>query len=344
MTSPAVLGPVVVDLQGTTLKVEEKELLAHPLTGGVIFFSRNFESPIQLSNLIASIHAVRPNLLLMVDQEGGRVQRFKAGFTRLPALQTLGKLYLSQPAKALELAHQHAWLMAAELVSVGVDLSLAPVLDIDEAFSQVIGDRSFSADQNAVIALSHVYVQGMKAAGMASIAKHFPGHGIVRHDSHLTLPICDEPFDQVERFHMRPFKELSQDFSGVMPAHIVFSKVDKNPVGFSAHWLQNVLRQELGFRGVIFSDDLSMAGAAWAGDYSARAHLALAAGCDALLVCNQPTAAWDVLESLHALGVKANNTLAALKAKRGNASHSLSALQSTSMWQNYARNMNMLEV
>ncbi len=332
------LGPVVMDLAATELTADEVERLRHPLVGGVIFFSRNFTDVEQLQRLVADVRRVRPELLLMVDQEGGRVQRFKKGFTKLPPLQVLGALYRSNPEAAISLARQHAWMMASEVLSVGLDLSLAPVLDCDVQFSRVIGDRAFAEDPHIVSELGAAYIKAMANAGMSAVGKHFPGHGIVEEDSHLSLPISDVTLAEIEASHMLPFRQLASRLAGVMPAHMIFNQVDSFPVGFSRFWVEGLLKNTLGFAGVVFSDDLSMAGAAWAGTFAQRAEVALAAGCDALLVCNQPQAVDEVLAHCMQLGVTPNDSLAKLRGGPA-LGQGLDALQRSKMWQNCQHSM-----
>lgn len=292
MSKPLPIGPVMIDVAGLTLNKHEQEMIRHPNTGAVILFARNYQAPTQVSELIAAIRAARESdILIAVDQEGGRVQRFQNGFTRLPPAAA----YLDAP----ELAEPAGWLMAAELLSVGVDFSFAPVLDIDCGISQIIGDRSFARDAKLATQLSSTFRRGMNAAGMAATGKHFPGHGAVALDSHLTLPVDERDLDSIRAKDLVPFRQLiSEGLEGIMPAHVLYSAVDGNPAGFSSFWIQQILRQELAFNGVVFSDDLSMAGAAGAGDFPERAKLAQQAGCDMLLVCNNPAAAEQVLETL----------------------------------------------
>jgi len=294
------LGPVMVDLKGTGLLQEERDVLAHPAVGGVILFSRNYESPQQVVELCAAIHAVRkPPLLIAVDQEGGRVQRFRDGFTHLPAAGLLGRLWDSSPQQAAALAETFGWLMASEVLAAGVDLSFAPVLDLDRGISSVIGDRAFHRKAAVVSELALACQRGMHRAGMASVGKHFPGHGGVTADSHQVLPEDGRSFADLELEDLVPFARLiANDLNGVMAAHVIYPAIDAQPAGFSAFWLQQVLRGQMGFQGVIFSDDLSMGGAEWAGDYIQRAHLALETGCDMVLVCNRPQEAERVVESL----------------------------------------------
>ena len=292
------LGPVMMDIQGTTLSVEDRELLKHPLIGGLIYFARNYESIEQLSALSADIRRVRPDILLAVDQEGGRVQRFKEGFTRLPAMQRFLPLYRRQATSALALVKDCGWLMAVELLAVGVDFSFAPVLDVDDHHSQVIADRAFSNNPDEVTVLAQAFLEGMKQAGMANTGKHFPGHGSVVADSHHELPVDERPYTDIRQKDLVPFQQLSSQLDAIMPAHIVFPKIDDHSVGFSSHWLKNILRGQLNFNGIIFSDDLSMQGAAKIGSYGERALAALRAGCTMVLVCNSREGVVNVLDAL----------------------------------------------
>ncbi len=282
----------MLDVEGLTLTQHEQEKINHPNTGAVILFSRNYQNPEQVTTLINSIRAARDgDILIAVDQEGGRVQRFQNGFTRLPPA--------SYYAQTPELAESAGWLMAAELLAVGVDFSFAPVLDIDCGVSEIIGNRSFATDPELATKLASLFRKGMNAAGMAATGKHFPGHGAVALDSHLTLPIDERDLESIRAKDLLPFKQLIKEgLEAIMPAHVVYPNIDPNPAGFSPFWIQQILRQELNFNGTVFSDDLSMAGAASAGDFSERARRAQQAGCDMLLVCNNPLAAEQVLESL----------------------------------------------
>lgn len=294
------MGPVMLDVQGLELQPEEREVLQHPAVGGVILFSRNYASPEQVAKLAADIHAVRqPPLLIAVDQEGGRVQRFRDGFFRLPPVGVFAAMYDDNAVAARALAEHAGWLMASEVLSVGVDLSFAPVLDLDLGVSMVIGDRAFHRDPAAVSQLALAYQRGMHEAGMSSVGKHFPGHGGVAVDSHHGLPTDERSFADLEQQDLIPFARLARNgMNSVMVAHVLYSQVDSQPAGFSRYWLTGILREAMRFQGVIFSDDLSMGGAEWAGNYPQRAQLALEAGCDMVLVCNQPQHAIEVVESL----------------------------------------------
>lgn len=298
MSAP--MGPVMLDLEGDQLSGEERELLDHPAVGGVILFSRNYRHPQQLRELTSDIRAAseRP-LLIAVDQEGGRVQRFRDGFTRFPPLSAFGQLYASDPAAACQAAEDLAWLLATELLEAGLDFSFAPVLDLDHGLSAVIGDRAFAADPATVAELARSWIAGAQAAGMASCGKHFPGHGGVVEDSHAEFPVDRRALATLRQADLYPFQALiAAGLDAVMPAHVVYPAVDQQPAGFSSLWLKHILRDELGFQGVIFSDDLSMTAAEVAGSYPQRARAALEAGCDMVILCNNRLAALAVVESL----------------------------------------------
>ncbi|MFV9473485.1 beta-N-acetylhexosaminidase [Advenella sp. RU8] len=294
-------GPVMVDVQGLELTSQEKERLRHPLVGAVILFSRNYESPEQLQALTRDIHASRQApLLIAVDHEGGRVQRFKTnGFTHLPSMRELGRYWEQSPQQALRVATELAYVMAAELRACGVDFTFAPVLDLDYGVSQVIGNRSFHRDPKVVATLARAIIQGLSLAGMAACGKHFPGHGFVEADSHLAIPVDERSLDEILNEDVMPYQWLGDMvLPAVMPAHVIYPKVDSSPAGFSRKWVQEILRQQLAYNGVVFSDDLTMEGASVAGDIVARAQAALQAGCDMVLVCNRPDLADDLLERL----------------------------------------------
>ncbi|MET0047415.1 MAG: beta-N-acetylhexosaminidase [Sedimenticola sp.] len=293
-------GPLMLDLAGTRMTPEEREMLCHPAAGGVILFARNYESPEQVRALVDEIHALRePSLIVAVDQEGGRVQRFREGFTRLPPAAWFGQLHDRNRQVARYYAQVTGWLMASELRSVGVDFSFAPVLDLNRGVSEVIGDRAFHSQPSVVADIASAWMIGTHDAGMAAVAKHFPGHGGVTEDSHLALPVDRRRPEDVMMEDLLPFQRLIDNgLEAVMPAHVIYEKASPDLAGFSRFWLQDVLRQRLGFQGVIFSDDLTMAAAGEAGSYAERADAALAAGCDMILVCNNPVGAVEVLESL----------------------------------------------
>jgi beta-N-acetylhexosaminidase len=289
----------MLDLAGLALSVEEKERLRHPSAGGVILFARNFESPRQLDGLVAAIRALRPELLIAVDHEGGRVQRFQEGFTRIPPMRVLGERWAHDPERAKALAEQMGYVIALELRSHGIDFSFAPVLDVDFGSSSVIGDRAFSDEPAAIAALAGAFVSGLSAGGAASVGKHFPGHGFVRADSHVAVPVDERKLEEIDAADLAPYRELiARGLAGIMPAHVIFPAVDSKPAGFSGIWLKDILRKRLGFTGMIFSDDLSMEGASVAGGPKERGLAALDAGCDMVLLCNAPQSAGELLEAL----------------------------------------------
>ena len=292
-------GPVMIDLAGLEVGAEERDRLSHPADGGVILFARNFESPRQLRALTAAIRAQRPELLIAVDREGGRVQRFQVGFTRIPPMRMLGDRWDADAAGATALAESVGYVIATELRAHGVDFSFAPVLDVDFGSSSVIGDRAFSDEPTVIAALAGAFVAGLSAGGVASVGKHFPGHGYVRADSHVDVPVDPRGLAEIQATDLYPYRDLiARGLSAVMPAHVIYPKVDSKPAGFSRIWLQDILRGRLKFGGMIFSDDLSMEGASGAGGPAARAQAAVEAGCDMVLVCNAPEAAAKVLEAL----------------------------------------------
>ena len=294
------LGPVMLDVAGKALTDAERDMLRHPAVGGVILFARNYESPEQLDALVRDIHHVRtPPLLVAVDHEGGRVQRFRDGFTRLPPMGALGRLWDRDPERARELSRFVGQVLALELRAHGVDFSFTPVLDIDYGQSTVIGDRAFHRDPGVIATLACALVRGLSDGGMGSVGKHFPGHGYAVADTHHEAAIDMRPFAEIEASDLVPFQNLvSNGLTGVMPAHVIYPAVDGVSAGFSRRWLQDILRHRLGFDGVIFSDDLSMAGAHTAGPIVTRARAALDAGCDMVLVCNDSASARTLIEGL----------------------------------------------
>jgi beta-N-acetylhexosaminidase len=300
------LGPLMVDIAGTELSDEDTRVLAHPLVGSVLLFSRNYTDPQQIAALTEAIRAVRsPHLLIAVDHEGGRVQRFREGFTRLPAARLLGRQYDGDRRDGLALAQSVGWLMASELRAVGVDFSFAPCADLDYGVSEIIGDRAFHSDPDSVAALAVATLSGMREAGMAAVAKHFPGHGAVVADSHVALPVDRREFADLEG-DIRPYRPLiDNNVPGIMAAHVVFPAIDALPASLSKRWITGVLRGELGFHGCVFADDLSMAGAVAFGNVVERAELAIAAGCDVLPICNDRHSVELALDRLGADAVSA---------------------------------------
>lgn len=291
-------GPVMLDVIGLRLQDEDFRRIRHPLTGGVILFARNYQSREQLMALTAEIKRERPDLLIAVDHEGGRVQRFRYdGFTRLPAMRILGEMYGKDPKTAVRAAVAVGYVLAAELRACGIDLSFTPVLDLDYGVSAVIGNRSFSRNPNVVTVLAQNLHYGLSMAGMANCGKHFPGHGYATGDSHTEIPVDDRELEVILAEDASPYRALDMTLAGVMPAHVIYPKVDSLPAGFSKKWI-SILRNDLGFDGVVFSDDLSMEGASVAGGIIDRANAAFGAGCDMVLVCNAPAAADELLGGL----------------------------------------------
>ena len=291
------LGPLIVDIEGKALTHHDRELLRHPLIGGVILFTRNYENKIQIKELVRQVKSLRhPELLVCVDQEGGRVQRFKQDFIELPPLHTLGELYDQAPAQALEFSGQLAALMAQELTPLGIDFSFAPVVDLYDASSQIIANRAFHHDPQIISRLALAYMQGLHENGMIAVAKHFPGHGSVIEDSHLCLPTDRRCFQQVANSDLIPYQFLIENgLDALMSAHVLFNTIDVLPSGFSSFWLNEILRKSMNFQGLIFTDDLSMQGAVEFGSIIERTKLAFNAGCDIALICNDRHAVEAVL-------------------------------------------------
>jgi len=328
------IGPLMIDIAGHELTALDREKIAHPNTGALILFARNYDHPEQLQALVQTIRNARKGpLLIAVDQEGGRVQRFQNGFTRLPPAAA----YAQRP----DLAEAAGWLMAAEVLAMDVDFSFAPVLDVDCGISEIIGNRSFSTDSAQAADLAGNFIKGMRAAGMSATGKHFPGHGAVALDSHLTLPVDERSLDEIRARDLLPFQRtIEQGLEAVMPAHVIYPQVDDKPAGFSPIWLQRILRGELAFDGAIFSDDLSMEGAAGVGDFMDRAHLAQEAGCDMLLVCNNPGAAEQVLDRLPIKNDEHRERR--LQAMRGRSTFSRIDLRQSDQWQRIAADIQRL--
>ena len=298
------IGPLMVDVAGLELTPEDRELLRHPLIGGVILFTRNYHDRSQLAALCSELRALkRPRLLIAVDHEGGRVQRFRVGFTRIPTMAAVGVRYQESAAQGLAEAEAQGRIIGTELGEMGIDLCFAPVLDLDYGLSTVIGDRAFAAESTAVVDLARAFRRGLNGAGMAATAKHFPGHGAVVADSHLELPVDRRPMSEIEARDLQPFAALTADgIESVMMAHVRYTALDELPASLSPAWIGAILRERLAYDGAVFCDDLSMNGAAVVGDVEARARLALAAGCDMLPVCNdRPSVEFllDALRDLH---------------------------------------------
>jgi len=303
-------GSLMLDIAGTWLTAEDRQLLRQPEVGGLILFARNIEHPRQVLELCRAIRAIRPDLLLAVDQEGGRVQRLRRDFVRLPAMREFARR-----TDALQLAEICGWVMATEVRAVGLDFSFAPVLDLDHQRSAVVGTRAFEGDPLRAADLAGAFMKGMREAGMAATGKHFPGHGWAEADSHVAIPVDERSLDQLRAADLLPFQRLSRQLDAVMPAHVIYPSVDEQPAGFSRRWLQDILRGELGFGGVIFSDDLSMAGAHVAGDAGERIRAALSAGCDMGLVCNDRAAAELALVALQQLKVAPSPALGSMRGR-----------------------------
>ena len=290
------ISNVILDINSSSVTPEERDIIAHPSVIGVILFSRNYHNKGQLTALITDLKSIKPDLIVAVDQEGGRVQRFREQYTVLPPMQHWGDMWKDNPVAAIEGLVNATTTMVRELIEVGVNLSITPVMDIDYGLNQVIGDRSFGSSEGQVTTLAKVVIDTMKDCGMTAVAKHFPGHGGVSQDSHFELPRDNRSKDDIWAADIRPFSELARYYDAVMPAHIIFSNINDELVSYSRYWLNDVLRNELGFEGVIMSDDLTMNAASHIGDYAARTEAALDAGCDILIACNNREGSIQVLE------------------------------------------------
>lgn len=289
---------IILDISGVVLTAEDRELLTHPLVVGIILFTRNYQSCSQLVQLTNAIKTINPKLLIMVDQEGGRVQRFQEGFTTLKSMSWFGAQYKLMPQLAIKALQAQLNIMIDELYAVGVDMTLMPVLDVDIGISDIIGERSFGSESAVVIKLGQAVIQTLHERQMPVTAKHFPGHGGIAADTHKRLPVDDRDFDTLLKKDLLPFIALKDHIDFIMPAHIIYSKVDDRPAGFSPVWIRDILRKQIGYRGRVMTDDLSMVGAASIGDYAIRAEAAMDAGCDVLLVCNNRFGAIQVLETI----------------------------------------------
>jgi beta-N-acetylhexosaminidase len=329
------MGPVMLDVQGTSLSQEDKEIIQHPLVGGLILFTRNYQSVEQITQLCQQIRiAANKPMLLAVDHEGGRVQRFRDGFSLIPAMGKIWQMAEQNLSLAKELAKQCAILMASEVRAVGIDISFAPVLDINN-ISDVIGDRAFHQEPSHVSELAEAFISGLHHVGMKATGKHFPGHGSVKADSHIDLPIDIRSESEIFKQDLLPFKQLidKRKVDALMPAHIIFPEVDRQAVGFSRYWLQTILREQLAFDGVIFSDDLSMQGAASVGGYIERAEAAQSAGCDMLLLCNNRQGCVEVLDGANIVNSVKSATRLEKLLKQPNTGENWSALTTNYNWQ-----------
>ena len=339
-TTGQALGPLLIGLTGLEVSAEERGWLKHPAVGGVVLFTRNYLDLSQLTDLTASITAIAGrDLLICVDHEGGRVQRFRDGFTRLPPLAILGKMYADSASNALDFAYRHGRVMATELLLCGVDLSFAPVLDIGDR-SVVIGDRAFAADSAAIIELSAAYIGGMHDAGMAATGKHFPGHGSVEADSH-TDDVCDpRPFEEIEQLDLKPFAALVGKLDAMMMAHVLYPAVDDKPAGYSPFWIKTILRQKLAYQGTIFSDDLGMFAAKVAGGLIERVRDSLLAGCDAVLVCDPK----DVRQLLANSDELQSDADLALRRLKGRLTATREEMERVGEWRQWKSSIKQLEL
>ncbi len=306
-------SPLIIDVSGFVLTPDEKIQLAKPSIGGVILFEKNYQNKNQLQQLVRQIRNIKPNLLIATDHEGGRVQRFRKDFTHLPSMASLGQLFIKDKKQALKTAYACGFVLAYELLNIGIDFSFTPVLDIDYGNNTVIGDRAFSSDYKAIIALASSLIDGMKTTGMASVVKHFPGHGFINFDTHLNLAIDKRTPDEMQA-DLLVFETILPKAEAVMPAHIIYQKLDDKPAGFSKFWLQNILRNKFNYQGIIISDDLSMQGAVdFLPNIQDRVQLALSAGCDMVLICNSPKQVAEVINKNYTVHAKLNKIRAKTK-------------------------------
>ena len=303
-------GRLMTSLEGTSLTIEDTKLLSNKHVGGIVLFSKNFESQLQIQSLCSEIKAVKENIIIAVDQEGGRVQRFKNEFTLLPSMQDLGDYAAKK--NNMEICHEVGWLMASELVASGIDLSFAPVIDVDRETSSIIGNRAFSNDPKLLIELARNFINGMNEAGMLATGKHFPGHGGIFEDSHISEPVDIRSYKKLLEIDLKPFIELKNNLGALMTAHITFPKIDDICVSYSNVWIKKILKEKLAFEGIIFSDDLSMKGA---GDFSMgeKAMKSIEAGCDMVLVCNDYDGTMEVIDAFEKNNVQMSAKIKDLK-------------------------------
>lgn len=336
------LGPLMVDLEGTTINETERTLLMRPEVGGVILFARNFESAEQITDLTEQIHSLRdPSLLVAVDHEGGRVQRFHEGFSRIPAAAVYARKSPQDIETSRRLAEHAGWLMAAELRACGIDFSFAPVLDLAHGLSGVIGDRAFHSNPATAATLAYAFMHGMNQAGMQAVGKHFPGHGGVVEDSHIAMPVDHRSLDELMDSDIVPFRYMIDNhLAAIMPAHVIYDNVDERPAGYSSFWIDSILRKKLGFQGVVFSDDLSMEAACVAGGYGERAMAALEAGCDMALVCNHLQGAIEAAEYIS--GYSNPTSQLRLVRMHGEAMMDWTQLRSDARWQKISEEVTAL--
>lgn len=339
-----ILGPLILDIASTQLTSEDREILAHPLVGGVILFARNYHDPEQLANLTRDLRSIKnPSLLITVDQEGGTVQRFIQDFVKLPSLESIGQVYHDDPKQGLSLVKSAAWVMAQELLACGVDLSFAPVLDLKTPQSTVIGQRgrAFDADPENIVTLAEQYIQTLNSAGMQAVAKHFPGHGSAAGDSHDAIVRDSRPLKEMEAHDLIPFTKLIDQITGVMVAHVIYSEQDSQPAGFSRYWVTDYLRKKLKFSGLVFTDALDMQGATVYNSVSERVEQALAVGCDLALVCNNRKAAIEILDTLKYK--IAENFSARIDKLRGRFDYDWKILHALPEWRMMVENLKSLE-
>ena len=306
-------GRLMIDIEGAALSSNDIKLIENPHVGGLILFERNFVSKNQLIDLCAQIKSVKKNILISIDQEGGRVQRLRQEFTNLPSMQTLGDI--ADKTKNRSLLNDVGWLMASELIATGIDISFAPVIDADRQTSSIIGCRSFSETPEKVSQFAHEFINGMNKAGMQATGKHFPGHGSIEEDSHLTLPIDNRSLAQLMDHDLIPYFDLKDALGAIMCAHILFPKIDKTSAGFSPYWIQEILKKKIGFKGVIFSDDLSMKGASGF-SYADRVRISLDAGCDMVLICNNRKGAIEAIKYMENNNITTSGSIASMMPKK----------------------------